>query len=764
MAFTDAGAGAAEGDDRALLDRMPALAHIARALEAEQERWFYWLPVLFGAGIAIYFHLPTEPRLLTALSPLPVALALRAVWRNGTMAAALTGSLLAVSAGFAMAKLRTEWVRAPVLERPTAYVEVKGYVELVEPRVGRGERITLRVTSIERLDADARPKRVRIRTMARTPGLKAGDAVRLKARLAAPAMPAMPGGYDFARAAYFQSLGGVGYAMARAEIDPQAAPPPLALRTVAIIEVVRQAIGARVTAALAGETGHIANALITGERGGISSATNDAFRDSGLFHILSISGLHMVVMAGAVFWTLRLLLAAVPAIALSHPIKKWAAAGAAMAALGYLLISGMAPATVRAYLMISVMFLAVLLDRPAIALRNVALAALAILVVMPESLFDLGFQMSFAAVVALVSAYEVIRERAERGQMPGPILRLLLFFGGVILSTLIASLAVAPFAAYHFHKTQQYAILANLVAIPICNLVVMPAALGVLVLMPLGLEWLALPVMGLGIEGMVWCARMVAAIPGSVGRIPSIPTLAFAAMVLGLLWLTLWHTRWRLLGIAAISAGLAAAPLLTAPDLIVGHDGLLVAARQQDGTLSAMPAKGSLFELGRWLEADGDSRQPREVAAGAGYSCDGSGCTVKVKGKVVAISRHPAALADDCATAHILVLRWPRTEGCAAKGPVIDFFDLRYQGTHALYIRENGDVRIETVGAARGVRPWSMIHKRPAKTTRPIALTPEALERLKAFSAPPGFADVHARPRPEIEDEEGAHADWLREE
>src|SRR5690606_560385 len=149
-----------------------------------------------------------------------------------------------------------------------------------------------------------RPRRVRIRTMARTAGLKPGDAIRLKARLAAPAMPAMPGAYDFARAAFFQSLGGVGYAMARAEIDKRAVPPPLALRAAAAIETVRHAIGERVMAGLAGETGHIANALITGERGGISNATNDAFRDSGLFHILSISGLHMVVMAGAVFWIL----------------------------------------------------------------------------------------------------------------------------------------------------------------------------------------------------------------------------------------------------------------------------------------------------------------------------------------------------------------------------------------------------------------------------------------------------------------------------
>jgi len=761
MAFTGVGMGAGR-EVAPPLDRAP-FAPLIRRLEAEQERWFYWVPVLFGTGIAAYFLLPTEPRLVTALALLALALVLRTVWREGTLAVVITGALLAAAWGFVMAKVRTEWVRAPVLERQIGPVEVKGFVELVEPRTGRGERITLRVSSIAGLDKSATPYRVRVRTMARLPGLKPGDAVRTKARLAPPAMPAIPGGYDFARAAYFLYIGGVGYSLQRAEPDATLGPPPAWLRVAAGIEAARQAIGARVTAGLAGETGHIANALITGERGGITERTNDAYRDSGLFHILSISGLHMVIMAGAVFWCLRLILAAIPPIALRYPIKKWAAVGAAVAALGYLLISGSAFATVRSYLMISVMFLAVLLDRPAVALRNVALAALMILIAYPESLFDIGFQMSFAAVVALVSAFEVIRDRYERGERPGRVLHVLLFFGGIILTTLIASLAVAPFAAFHFHKSQQYAIIGNLIAIPICNVVVMPAALAVLIAMPLGLEWLPLQIMGLGVDAMTWCARLVAAIPGAVGRMPAMPGYAFGAMVAGLLWLALWHTRWRLLGLGGIVAGIAAAPMLEHPDLIVGNDGALVAARRQDGTLSAMPARGSTFELQRWLEHDGDARAPKAVAAGEGYRCDAAGCTVKVKDKLVAIALHPSALVDDCASAQLLVLRWPKPQGCAAKGRVIDFFDLRYQGTHAVYIGAGGRIRVESVGSARGVRPWSMIHRRPPAPARAAELSDEAIARIKAFAAPPGFVQRTGRLRPEIEDEDQPQADSAEE-
>jgi competence protein ComEC len=504
-------------------------------------------------------------------------------------------------------------------------------------------------------------------------------------------------------------LGAVGFAKAAAELDAGAAPPPLSLRVSATIARVRQAIGQRVLQALPGETGAIANALITGERGGISEATNQAFRDSGLFHILSISGLHMVIMAGAVFLSIRLALAAVPSIALRYPIKKWAAAGAMLGALAYLLISGAAFATVRSYIMISIMFLAVMLDRPALALRNVALAALAILLVWPESLFDPGFQMSFAAVVALVAAYEWLRQREERAAvtMRGSLRRLLLFFGGIITSTLIASLAVAPFGIYHFHNTQQFAILANLIAIPICNVIVMPAALATLVAMPLGLEAGPLRVMGWGIEAMVWCANWVAGLPGAVGRVPAIPTYAFVLVVVGGLWCTLWGTRWRLLGLVPIVLGLILAPTGRRPDVLIGRGGSTVAVRTDAGQLSALAGRGSNFELARWLEHDGDARPPAEAAKAVAFRCDRQGCITHVKGLRLAVAKSAAALRDDCALATIVVLAFPRPKRCRPAGPAVDSDDLAARGAHALTI-EGGNVRIETVADARGDRPWSL--------------------------------------------------------
>lgn len=710
----------------------PFLA-LERALDAEQARLFLWVPVTLGSGIALYFALPFEPGWMASVLPLAIAVVVRSFGWRGLLAWVITGMLVAFAAGLAIAKVRTESSRAPVLTKPIGLADVSGFVELVEPRPGKAQRITLRVIAIATVRPEDMPFRVRIRVQHETPDLKPGDAVRLKASLSPPPVPALPGDYDFARTAWFSALGAVGFASGPAQrLDP-APEAARILRLFAAIERVRQAIGQRIMAALPGEVGAIATALITGERGGISEATNQAYRDSGLYHILSISGLHMTIVAAAAFVGLRMVLAAVPAIVLRHPIKKWAALGAMLATLGYLLISGSAFATLRSYVMISVMFLAVLFDRPALALRNVAVAALLILLLWPESLLDAGFQMSFAAVVALVSAYEWMRDRRSEdersdGLFGRSVLTSVMFIGSIVLTTLIASLAVAPFGIYHFHNVQAFAVLANLIAIPICNLIVMPIALLAMLAMPFGLEAAPLWLMGMGIDVMTWCARSVAGLPGAVGRVAAISTLAFALIVSGGLWLTLWRTRWRLFGLVAIAMGVLAAPLMERPDLLIGRNGDLVAVRGPDGHLSALPARGATFDLARWLEHDGDVRTAAEAGKGAHWRCDALGCTTRVKGRSIAVAMSPAAMRDDCRDAQVLLLRFTRATACSGPLIVMDRMALMRQGAHALYLRPVPEeasgvgpaygLRMETVADLRGLRPWSMPHsEQSARTT-----------------------------------------------
>lgn len=700
------------------------LAGLLRLLEAERDRWFLWLPVFFGIGIALYMGLEAEPPFAAAVAPALAALALVAAWRAGPFAIPLGVGLAAIACGVAATKLRTELVRAPVLERQIYRVDVAGFIERVEPRQTRGPRVTLAVQRVGRLEPAALPHRVRVRFLRAAPGLAPGQPVQFKATLAPPARPSLPGDFDFARTAFYQGIGGVGFAMAPPRPAPELGSPPVWLQVRAWIERRRQHIGERVRAALAGEVGGLANALMTGERGGVSQTTMDAYRDAGILHILAISGLHMAIMAGSVFVFLRFLLACIPALALRYPIKKWAAAAAACAALAYLMVSGSSFATIRAFIMILVMLLAVMLDRPAIALRNVAIAGLAIMIFVPESLFNVGFQMSFAAVVALVAAYEAWADRRRRTPRttvaPGLFGQIGLFIVGIIASTVIAGIAVAPFAAFHFHQSQQLAVLANLIAVPVCNVIVMPAALAAFVAMPFGLEAIPLWVMGRGIEVMTWTAKTVAGLPGAVTRVPAFPVHTFALIVLGGLWLCIWRRRWRLFGCVAVVAGIAVAPFMTRPDALVGREGRLVAVRAPDGRLAALGGRTGAYELRRWLQHDGDGRSVREARRAGPYRCDEAGCTAMVKKVLFAVSRHPRALADDCRRAGLLVLRFPKPGGCVTQAPVIDFFALRREGTHAVFVDDGGDIRIETVAAARGDRPWSQRRwrRRPRSAAR----------------------------------------------
>lgn len=732
-------------------ERLTFVAALHGALEAQREHWFSFQPIFLGVGIGLYFSMPHEPSLWILL-PLAIFTGMAYVGARGGMAV-MFGIAVVVTTGLALAKARTEWVRGPVLEKRIGPVDVTGHVVLVEPTVKRGQRLTLDVTRIAEVPLEKQPRRVRIRAMTPLANVQPGDAIRVRATLAPPSGPALPAGYDFARTAWYAGLGGVGYSLVAPERVQTAQATPWHMRTSAAIARVRQAIGARVVAALPGEAGAIANALITGERGGISEATNDAFRDAGIYHVLSISGLHMVIMAGTVFFAVRLMLAAFSRVALRYPIKKWAAFAAALAALGYLLISGSAFATVRSYIMISIMFLAVLLDRPALAMRNVALAALVILVIYPESLLDVGFQMSFAAVVALVAAYEYVNENRKHASAWRRtwIGRGVMFFAGIILSTIVAGVAVAPFAAYHFHTSQQFAVLANLVTIPICNFVVMPAALVSLLLMPFGLEWIALVIMGYGIDAMAWCARWTAGLPGAVSHIRAMPLSAFLAIVAGGLWVALWPARSRSLGFAFVAAGLALTPLPPRPDVLIGRDGALVAVRAESGRYTALTSRSANFELKRWLEHDGDPREVRDATfdakAPGPVRCDGLACNAAVKERTIAVVRHPAALRDDCVRADILILDIPRPKGCDGPGTVIDFFGLRRNGTHAVYLSDDA-VRIETVAQYRGARPWSTSTQRLPEPTVARRYVPG----VAADAALPN-ADAELRPETEGDDD-----------
>jgi competence protein ComEC len=699
-----------------------ALLALARAAErnlaAEQERWLAWCVAAFGAGIVIYFALPAEPSLVFAGAAASAAAlcAFAKPYSAGTTGRFLCAILAASGLGFADAKLRAIRIDAPVIARDMGPVRLTGRIENVDIRSATRARIVLTPSTLG--DGKTKPPASVRLTLVGAKAVAAaqpGALVSALAVLRPPPEPAVPHGYDFARWAYFHRIGGVGFTYG-APKPLEAAPAPGLLDSMRLrVETLRLAMTRRVTAAIAGPDGNIAAALITGERGEIDEDDNQAYRDSGLAHVLSISGVHLALAGLGIFWVLRALLALWPRLALTQPIKKWAAAAAFASSSFYLAISGGGSPAVRSYLMLSMMLLGVLADRPALSMRAVALAALALLAYEPEDIVDPSFQMSFAAVIGLIALAEWGSARA-RGDMPpqGRIAYLWRkarrYVFAMLLASIVATLATTPFAIYHFDRAAAYSLLANFLAEPVVAFVIMPFAAIAVIVMPLGLEAAPLHLMGWGVHTMTAIAHWVAELPGATTLVRAWSPAALAGIVFGGLWIALWRLKWRWLGLVPIAVAMAAIFASAAPDLFIARDGLSMAVRGPDGALIVLGEKPDEYTAQQWLLRDGDRRQV--AAARAGARCDELGCVAHAKdGRLVALSLRAGALADDCMRASIVVSTLAVPQECKGPELVLDRFDIARGGATAVSLEASG-IDVETVAQDRGQRPWSV---RPAQ-------------------------------------------------
>ena len=477
-------------------------------------------------------------------------------------------------------------------------------------------------------------------------------------------------------------------------------------------------------AAAGDRIGPVAAALMTGERRAIPRDALASMRDSGLAHLLAISGLHIGLVAGLLFFVVRLGLAIVEPVALRYPIKKYAAGTAIAGAFAYLLISGATIPTQRAFLMVSIVMLAVMIDRTAISMRLVAISAIAVLLVAPESLLSASFQMSFAAVVGLVAVYEAAAPAMSRVRQRGGILgsRVGLFIAATALTTLVAGSATAPFAIYHFNRVALYGLAANLVAVPVMAMWIMPFGILSFLLMPFGLESLGLVPMGWGIGIVLGVADAVAALPGAVALVPPMPTIGLAALALGGLWLCLTPGRLRFYGIPLLGAGLLSIATVTPPDVIVNRDGDFVAINLEKQGVLMSPGKGSAFERDMWRRrlavADAQDWPSGGIGAGGRLGCDNAGCVLRIGEKTVALVLDPAAASEDCGQVdHVILLtRVPRGL-CRGGNVILSTFHIWRDGAHAIRFTENGPV-IETSRFTRGDRPWSRISDRKRQYLR----------------------------------------------
>jgi len=592
------------------------------------------LVVVFACGIAVYHGLASEPWLPALIAASLVATVITAIRRRRGHAARIAATLTALVLGATAAAIETARVAAPRLDHERN-VTVDGRVVDLDATARGGLRMTVDVTRMEGRGLTPATTPTRITATTSTHGFRpdVGDGVRFKARLKPPEGPVMPGGYDFARRAWFEGRGAGGYVLGRVE-RANLGPAGWSDRLLAPVGSLRHAIAERVRAELPGATGTIGAALMVGEQRAIPDAVNEPLRASGLTHIVSISGLHMSLVAGGVIVAIRGLLALFPMLALGFPIKKWAACVAFVAATIYLLLSGNQVAALRSHLMLSVALFAVMVDRPAITMHTVAVSAALILAIEPSAAMEPSFQMSYLAVIALVAAYDLYRSWSAGRPPPAKEASLavhLLGAGlrqaeGFAFSSLVAGLATAPVIAAVFFRAAPYSILANMAVLPVTGLVIMPAAVVAALAMPFGLEHWPLLVMGLGIDWMIAVGSWAAALPAGAGYVGAPHAATLPLGILAVLWLSAWKSRIRLLGVLPAIAALALVFAGPRPDVMIGRHGTLVAVRGDDGRLAVLGTKQEQFDTAIWLAADRDPRPPSVTALGEGWSCDGLGC------------------------------------------------------------------------------------------------------------------------------------------
>ena len=686
-------------------------------LFVEQRRlWPVWLAVAFGIGVACYFALSIEPPIWVGIAAL--AAVVPACWmlrgRDPLLAAGIL--LAAMAAGFLAGQLRTAQFDGRMLPAPIERALYVGVIDQIELQPA-GQRVTLREVDIKDLPRDATPARMRVKTVVAQPDLRIGQKVGGVATLSAPAGPAEPGAFNFRRQAFFNDLGATGFGYGRLKILKEPEDSRFGDVASAIadrIHATRAAIAQRIRSQLPEATGAIAIALTVGDQTALRAADLNAMRDSGLAHLLSISGLHIAIAAGLFFFGLRFALAFVPWVALRYPVKKWAAALAIVAAVLYAGLAGWTPPTQRSLLMTGIALLAILLDRSPISLQLVAWAAALILMFQPETLLGASFQMSFAAVFALVVVFDRLgpwfaARRQSWGEGASWDAKLFAVIGNAVLwlaitvvTSFIAGLATLPFALFHFDRLSSYGVFANAIAVPLTAFWIMPTAALSLLLMPFGLEGWALQAMGWGCDVLLWVAHWVADWPGAIAVLPAMPTMALPVVAIGLLWLGMARGRWRAFGAAAIAAAILSAWMVSRPDILVSPSGKLVAFRTPEGDLMLSSNRAERLVRETWLRRNGQVRfddigdlQGSE----AWLRCSEAACDHVGRIRVV-LSDAPA----DCSEPELMIV--PRAVAIACPDGTIDQSDLAARGAHAVYLKDDG---IEIVDAAStiGKRPWA---------------------------------------------------------
>lgn len=665
---------------------------LAGRLSAARGALFPFVPVCLGIGIALWFALPWEPGLafyglLTA--GLGVLGLIARYLRDGFRPLAV--AMACILAGPLVAGARAHLQAAPMIDF-RYFGPIQGRIVDIDRSGTDALRLTLDRVVLERMDPDRTPVSVRLSLSRENPWLQPapGQTVITTGHLSAPGGPVEPGGFDFRRMAFFERLGAVGYTTTPVLLwaEPAANEQWIAR--------IRTHLSTGIQAVVPGDPGAFAAGVMTGDRSGLSLQAVQDLRDSSLAHLLAISGMNLAFLISFTFAALRGGLALIPPVALRVNSKKLAAAISLPIAGFYLLLSGSNVATERAFVMVAVMLGAVLLDRAAITLRSVAIAALVLLVWQPEALLEPGFQMSFAATIALVAGFEALSHLVDRRRL----WRGVPMVATLVLSSLIGGMATAPYAAAHFNRFTDYGLMANLLTVPVMGAVVMPAGAVAAVLAPFGLAEPALWVMGQGAAWILWVAGWIAGLEGAVTGISTPPAGVLGLLTLGALWVVIWpfHARW--IGLLPIVAALWGWVQHDRPLLLIDAEARLLGVMGPEGRALSRP-KGGGFAATNWLENDGDLTTQDTAFSRPGFAVTAQGLRLDVQGRRFLALAKDAGI--DCNGVDVLILQSPAPSGlpCTVIGPEL----LAQTGALAVLASADGLVLSPTFAARRQWTP-----------------------------------------------------------
>jgi competence protein ComEC len=683
-----------------------AMLSLSQALavfwQQQATRRVLWVPVCFAAGIALYVGLPSEPPRFLLPLLLSLSLVLAYVLRRRALPAALL--LVLVFAGATLTQYRSHAHMPTMLHEALTPRLVTGTVRDIE-RTQTGVRLLLNRVVVDDLASEKTPEQVRLSIKFRKGATfelpRIGDAVALRAGLMPPMGPALPGGFDFARFFYFKDIGAVGYGLPPWEVIARDERPGIAEQFWSW----RARLTDRIVLALGSETGGIAAGLITGDGRAISEADFEALRASNLYHIIAISGEHMVIISGVIFVALRLLMLWLPRGFGQRPASKSLAALITLLLVTlYLFVTGLPTSAVRAYVMIALVLLAVILRRYVDPMRSLALAATLMLAYDPAALLDPGFQLSFAATLAIIALVEsrllTLPPGIERGRWRMAWHHLVT----LLLVAVVAEAATAPLAIAMFNNFSVYGVLANSLATPLVSLFLMPVVALFFILLPFGLEGVALSLLHYGISALLALAYWIASLPYAQVFVPTLSDAGLALFALGLLWICLWQGRVRRYGIAIVLVGISTIALYQPPDLLVSGNLKQIAFRGDAGMVLARGRSDAMVPE-MWAHGLGYKELPRaEVPA---WRCDRHGCIARVDAHRVALPIDLVALMEDCQRAKlILSTRTPVV--CDSAAQIYAGRALEGAAITAFWIDASGDIRHENSAHWQGNRPWTM--------------------------------------------------------